>query len=346
MQRICTSVQQNGYEVVLVGIKRKISKPLNTQVYEQKRISMLFQKTFMFYVEYNVKLFFYLLFSKCDAICAIDLDTIIPCYYVSKLRQKIRVYDAHEIFTQMKEVINSPRRTMFWNWVEKKYVPQFNNGYVVNKFMQDEFNKRYKKDYEIIRNIPVQKPLYTSITTTTTPFFIYQGAVNHGRAFEQLIPAMQQANIQLKIYGVGNFYKQVQELIKENKVENKVQLMGSFFPKDLDKVTPTALFGITIFDAEGMNQYYSLANRFFDYIMAGIPQICVNYPEYKAINDEYNIALMIDDITPNTLANAINEMLTNTTLYNTLKANCLIARKTLNWENEEKKLIKFWNNIL
>jgi glycosyltransferase involved in cell wall biosynthesis len=245
----------------------------------------------------------------------------------------------------MKEVLENKRVLWFWTTIEKIFIPKFKLGYTVNKFMQDEFYRRYKRNYEIVRNIPL-KTLQNSRLQDSDNFVIYQGAVNEGRAFEQLIPAMQQVNCELRIYGKGNFFEQTKSLIYQYNVEDKVKLMGAFLPNELNNITPIALLGITIFDAEGMNQYYSLANRFFDYTMAGIPQICVNYPEYKTINDEYNIALLIDDVQPQTIATAINEMLDNKELYETLKRNCILAREKLNWQNEEIKLINYWNKIL
>lgn len=345
MQRICTSLQQNGYNVTLVGVLRKSSIKLSSQVFAQKRLKVFFEKGFLFYAEYNLKLFFYLLFAKANAICAIDLDTIIPCYFVSVCKRKKLVYDAHEIFTEMKEVLENKPVLWFWTKVERIFVPKFKLGYTVNKFMQDEFYRRYKRNYEIVRNIPLNTIRNSPLGVRGT-FIIYQGAVNEGRAFEQLIPAMQQVNCELRIYGKGNFFEQTKLLIQQHNVGDKVKLMGAFLPDELNNITPTALFGITIFDAEGMNQYYSLANRFFDYAMAGIPQVCVNYPEYKAINDEYNIALLIDNVQPQTIAAAINEMLANKELYEKLKSNCIAAREKLNWQNEEKKLINYWNKIL
>ena len=38
-----------------------------------------------------------------------------------------------------------------------------------------------------------------------------------------------------------------------------------------------------------------MPNKFFDYIHAGVPQLCVNYPVYREINDQYTVAVMIDD---------------------------------------------------
>ena len=57
-----------------------------------------------------------------------------------------------------------------------------------------------------------------------------------------------------------------------------------------------------LFENNGLNQYYSLANRFFDYIMAGVPQVCVDYPEYKVLNDEFEIASLIINTNPKTIA--------------------------------------------
>jgi len=79
--------------------------------------------------------------------------------------------------------------------------------------------------------------------------------------------------------------------------------------------------------------------------MGGIPQVCVNYPEYKVLNDEFNIALLVDNIKPETLANAMNELLNNENIYQQLRENTLLAREQLNWQTEEIKLLNFWKNI-
>jgi len=349
MQRICGSLQQNGYNVMLVGVKRRKSIELSSQIFAQKRISIFFEKCFLFYAEYNIKLFFYLLFCKTNAICAIDLDTIVPCYLASLFRRKKRVYDAHELFTELNEVVNNKPVFWFWTRVERIFVPRFQAGYTVNQFIQDEFKRRYNVNYEIVRNIPPftfqSSTLQIPNSEFQIPNLIYQGAVNYGRGFKQLIPAMKNVNAELHIYGTGNFYSQVEELIKVNKLENKIKLFGATLPTELKNITPSARLGITIFEAKGLNQYYSLANRFFDYIMAGIPQICVGYPEYKILNDEFDIALLVDNIEVETLSTATNKLLNDEALYQRLKNNCAIAKEQLNWQNEEKKLLAFWKNI-
>jgi glycosyltransferase involved in cell wall biosynthesis len=344
MQRICTSLATNGYDVLLVGRKKSSSIPLKDHPFRQKRLTCLFQKGPVFYAEYNLRLFFYLLFIKMDVICAIDLDTILPCYFVSVIRREKRVYDAHELFTEMKEIVERPSILKMWTAIERFAVPKFRNGYTVNQSLVDELYRRYGVKYEIVRNLPILTN--SKFQIPDSKFIIYQGAVNEGRSFETIIPAMKDVNAQLLIYGEGNFFDQTKELIRQHGVEDKVMLKGIVPPDELRNITPKASIALMIFEATGMNQYHSLSNRFFDYIMAGVPQVCVNYPEYKTINDEHNIAVMINDVNPATIAVALNRLLIDDVLQEQLRKNCLEAREVLNWSSEEKKLLLFYQKLL
>ena len=347
MQRICTSLAIAGYDVLLVGRKMKNSIPLQQQSFVQIRLNCIFQRSILFYAEFNLRLFFYLLFKKMNALCAIDLDTILPVYFVSAIRGKKRMYDAHELFTEQKEIVTRPSVHRAWLAIERFAVPKFRNGYTVNEFIVQELNRRYHVQYGLIRNLPkyVDLPENTQ-HQSNEKFLIYQGAVNEGRGFETLIPAMKNVNCTLRIFGQGNFFDEAKQLIKEHQLEKKVFLEGPVLPAELKKITPVAHLGMMIFENEGMNQYQSLSNRFFDYIMAGIPQLCVAYPEYKKINDQYHIAYMIDDINIESIEKALNSILSDEAGYAAIKENCVQARTELNWEKEEKKLGELYFQFL
>jgi len=345
MQRICTSLTKAGYEVVLIGRKLNNSLPLNNLSFTQKRLHCVFSKTILFYAEYNIRLFFFLLFAKADAFCAIDLDTIIPILFVSMLKNKPRVYDAHELFTEQKEIVTRKNVYRFWLGIERFAVPKFKDGYTVNLFIKEEFERRYGVKYEIVRNLPTLKPM-SLIEKFSTPTIIYQGAVNEGRSFETLIPAMKDVEGQLLICGKGNFLEQAKLLAKENSVQEKVIFKGAVEPKELQLITQQSHIGVMLFESTGLNQYYSLANRFFDYMMAGIPQLCVNYPEYAAIINDFPFAFLINDTSSKTIAEALNNLLKDVVLYESLQKNTMLAREALNWNEEEKRLIQFWKQFL
>jgi glycosyltransferase involved in cell wall biosynthesis len=343
MIRICTSLANAGYAVTLVGRKLSSSLPLSAQPFTQKRINCFFEKGKLFYAEYNIRLFFYLLFKKMDCICAIDLDSILPCYFISKIKKIKRVYDAHELFCEMKEIATRPGIYKMWKMIERFTVPKFTLGYTVNQPIADEFKKMYNVNYEVIRNIALLRDI--NHLPKKEKFILYQGAVNEGRSFETLIPAMAAVGCKLIICGDGNFMQQAQQLVNENNLQHKVIFKGKIKPDELRAITQQAYIGITLFDDKGLSNYYSLANRFFDYLHAGIPQLCVNYPVYKEINNQLHIAVLADDISAKNLALQLNNLLANEVVYNSLQQNCLKAREVLNWQQEEKKLVSFYNRI-
>ena len=295
------------------------------------------------YLEFNLRLFFHLLFIKADVLCAIDLDTILPVYFASALRHKLRVYDAHELFTEQKEIVTRPAIHRMWLAVERFAVPKFPKGYTVNQFIVDELKRRYNVQYAMVRNLPLLKT--TVYPTPSKKTIFYQGAVNEGRSFETLIPAMLQVDADLLICGEGNFLAQAKRLVQQYGLGNKIKFLGYVAPQELALLTPKAYIAVMLFENTGLNQYYSLANRFFDYIMAAVPQVCVGYPEYKAINDQYNIALLVSDTSTDTIAAALNKLLHDGVLYNSIRQNCFVAREQLNWRTEEKVLLSFYSAL-
>jgi glycosyltransferase involved in cell wall biosynthesis len=343
MIRICNSLSAAGYDITLVGRKLKSSVPLTTQPFKQKRINCLFEKGKLFYAEYNIRLFFYLLFKKMDCIGAIDLDTILPCYFISQIKKTKRIYDAHELFCEMKEIVTRPDIYRIWKKIERFTVPKFTSGYTVNQPIADEFKKMYRVNYEVIRNIAVLKEIEP--VEKKEKFILYQGAVNEGRSFETLIPAFKNINCKLIICGDGNFLQQAKQLVIDKELQDKVIFKGKIKPEELLVITQQAYIGITLFENKGLSNYYSLGNRFFDYLHAGIPQLCVNYPLYKEINNLLPIAILIDDLSPANIAAQLNNLLVNEVWYNELQQNCLKLRQTLNWQQEEIKLIAFYKDI-
>lgn len=343
MHRICGSLAKEGYRVTLVGRKLNGSLPLLQSGFRQTRLTCFFKKKKWFYAEYNIRLFFFLLFRKMNAICAIDLDTIMPVYYVSKLKRIPRVYDAHELFTEMKEVLERPAIHKTWLRIEKKFVPKFANGYTVSQSIAKEFFARYQVRYETIRNMPVVEP--GNLRTPMGRNILYQGAVNEGRGLENLVPAMKLIDAKLVICGDGNFMHELKRIIAEHGLEEKIELRGMLPPDRLAAISAECYLAVAVPDKKGLNQWLALPNKFFDYMHAGLPQVTVNFPEYTLLNAKYEVAVLIDNTKPETIAAAVNKLLTDVVVYNRLRENCLLARSEYNWQNEELKLITFYKNL-
>ena len=344
MIRICETLSIEGYKVSLIGVQFSNSPKLIDKKFNQQRIKCFFKKGFGFYAEYNVKLFFTLLFKKADLFCAIDLDTIMPVYFAGKLKNKALVYDAHEYFSQQKEIITRPNVYKIWRFIENTFVPKFQNGYTVCNSISKVFKELYKIKFEVIMNVTSIKTL-SDKSPKKDKLILYQGAINEARGLEYLIPAMKDIDGILHIYGDGNFMEQLKTIIQNHCLEEKVIIKGKVSPQELHDITSKYYIGLNLVENIGLNQYYSLANKFFDYMHAGIPQVSMNFPEYKRINDKFEIAVLIDNLDKDEISNAINVLLTDEVKYSKLVQNCTEAKLVYNWENESIKLIQFYKNI-
>jgi glycosyltransferase involved in cell wall biosynthesis len=179
MLRIGTSLAKAGYDVWLIGRLMSDSQPYDNQYIKSHRFSLFFNKGKLFYVEYNIRLFFWLLIQRVDIIGAIDLDSILPCYFSAKIRNILRgplfsntlgkllkfpqrlpikvVYDAHELFSETPEVVRRPSIRRVWLAVERFIVPKVDAAYTVSQSVADEFERRYGRRFGLIRNLPLRE---------------------------------------------------------------------------------------------------------------------------------------------------------------------------------------------
>ncbi len=343
MMRIATSLQAAGYEVTLVGRLRPVSGPLTNQPYHQHRIPVKKDSTKLMYAIFWWKLFWWMLRQRADAVCAIDLDTSPPVWLASWLRRIPRVYDAHELFAEQEETIRRPAIYRMWRAIEAFTVKRFRYGYTVSESYVEYFQQKYNRNYAVVRNATVLRP--PVVADKPERYILYQGAVNKGRCFESLIPAMQWVDCKLLIIGDGNFMEAAQALTRQHNLDQKIVFNGYVAPRDLPRYTVRAAVGITLFVASSLSNELSLANRFFDYMHACVPQLGVRYPEYARINRQFEVAQLLDTVTPQTVATALNAMLNDRERYAHMQAECLRAREVYCWQEEEKRLLAVWEAV-
>lgn len=352
MQRICSSLSKAGYEVYLIGRKLSSSAALKDFPFYQKRIKCLFNKGKLFYLEYNIRLFIFLLTrTKLDAICSVDLDTLLAGTLTSKIRNKKLIYDAHEYFTEVPEIVGRPAVKKIWSWVANVCIPKVDLAYTVCQSLAKEFKEIYKIDFEVIRNLPLEKSDTEIIQKKEgQPFILlYQGMLNDGRGLEEMIQAIQffdKNEVVFWIVGEGDLSNQLRQLSKELKVEDKVVFHGFKDPSELKLLTQNAHIGINLLQNKGLNYYYSLANKFFDYVQAGKPSINMDFPEYKFHNEQYEVSMLLEDLGIQKIERSIRRLMDEKDLYFKLQNNCIIAAKEWIWEKEEVRLKHIYNTLL
>jgi len=344
MQRTCSALVKDGFTVTLQGKEKPDSPPLKERTYYQERMPLWIQKGKLYYLEFNIRLFWKLLFIKADVIGIIDLDGMPGSFLAAKLRGRKTSFDAHEFFTELPEIRNRPFTQKMWQFIESYCLPRIDTCYTINESYAALYKKKYHHHFHLVRNATVLEE--KDFPAITSPYILYQGAVNMGRGIEEMILAMKEIDYKLIICGKGDVYDHCVQLVCENNLESKVEFRGFVEPDLLKAITLHAHIGFTLFSNEGSSYYYSLANRFFDYMHHGVPQIIIDFPEYRRIIEEFEIGILVPNMKPATLIAAIQRILTEAGLYDRLRANCILARQKYNWQNEEKTLLKIYNDWL
>jgi glycosyltransferase involved in cell wall biosynthesis len=352
VHKTCTVLTEQGYEVTLVGRVLKNSLPLDERVYKTHRMKLWFEKGVAFYAEFTIRLFFFLLKNKATLLVANDLDTLLPNYYFSKRRKSALVYDSHEIFCEVPELQETPIKKKIWEHVEKSIVPKLKYCITVNQSIANWFNQKYKIDFKVVRNIP-DKISVTTIKTRTElslptdkKIILLQGAgINIQRGAEEAVEAMQYINNAiLLIIGGGDAVENLKLEITRFKLEDKVIMLPKMKPEELYQYTCNADIGLSLDKATNLNYQFSLPNKLFDYVCAGVPVLASPLIEIKSFIEKYKVGVCIENHTAKHIADKMNYMLTSAD-YSIWKANTKIAAQENNWEIEKKVWVNLINEI-
>lgn len=346
VDKMAMFLTRNGYDVTLVGRRYADSPELPPRAYPTHRMRLLFRKNWIFYAEYNLRLFFYLLFKKCDVLIANDLDTLLPNVLVSRLRRKRLVYDSHEYFCGELSVLSNPKALKVWKAIERYCFPKLKTVITVSQSIVDQYEQEYGIRAHLVRNIPpASTPPLTctkadlGMPTDKFNLIIQGNGLNEGRGCEESILAMQQLpDAHLFIIGGGTIIPKLHRMVAELQLGDRVTILPRQTQEKLFQYTALADAGLAMDHNVGPNAQYSLPNKIFEYIKAGIPQVVSNLVERAAIVNRYQVGVVAESLTPEAIAIAVKKLQQDPSLYNQCKENCRLAALDLTWENEERVL--------
>ncbi len=342
VHKVCESLIRHGYEIMLLGRKLSHSPDLTDRPYRFRRFRLPFNRGILFYLFLNLRLFLFLLFKKKGILLSNDLDTLPANYLVSKIRNFPLVYDSHEYFTEVPELIDRKGTKKVWLAIESAILPKLKHAYTVSSLIAKAYKLKYSISMEVIRNFPLTKSVQSGVKQD---YIIYQGALNIGRGLEELITAMQWVEeVQLLIAGSGDIERELKNLVLTLQLKNKVVFLGRVSPNELHVITQKARLGLSIEKDMGLNYRFSVPNKIFDYIQAEVPVLYSPLTEVMDLLAPYLLGESLNSHEPKVLANQINSMLKSEN-YSLWEKECLRAKQEFNWQSEEPKLIKIFNSI-
>jgi glycosyltransferase involved in cell wall biosynthesis len=341
LHKVCSTLQAQGYAPLLVGRVHSASPPLQPRSYSTHRLRLFFERGKLFYLEFNVRLFFWLLLQRTQIITANDLDTLLACYAAARLRGRRLVYDAHELLTDTPEVYQRPLTRKTWLTLESWLVPRLRRMSTVSLGLAREYERRYGIQPKLIRNYPRQNPARQP--AGPVPIALYQGHIKAGRGIPLMLEAMQYTDqLRLWLIGAGLQYEAMQAYVAELGVAERVQFWGWVPFEDLPHYTQQAGLGLSLEDPQAANTRYSAPNKLYDYLQAGLPVLGADLEEFRAAIMPYEAGEILAARTPEVLARQMERILLTPELHQRYARGAVNAAQYLCWEAQEEQLLALY----
>ncbi|MGC1389907.1 MAG: glycosyltransferase [Bacteroidales bacterium] len=352
--KIAGIVSRFGCDITIIGRRSGYCCDSDSVPFRTKRFRMIIKKGFLFYAFYNIRLFIFLLFNKYDLLVSNDLDTLLPNFLISWFKKTTLIYDSHEYFTGVPEIQNRPFVKWVWKSIEKSVFPALKYVMTVSDSIALQYEKEYGLKPVTVRNCSMKSGSIVPFTRQELGvnrdhlLLIMQGTgINRDRGGEELVDAVNLTeNVSLLIVGSGDKLGILIETVSKLGLTDRIIFIPVQTREKLMRYTRSADAGLSLDKNSNLNYYFSLPNKLFDYISAGIPVIATRLPEIEKIVTEFNCGLLISETYPEKISEAISQLRDNKALLTELKKNSVIASESLNWEYESLKVEELYKSII
>ncbi|CAI8999650.1 Glyco_trans_4-like_N domain-containing protein [Brevibacillus sp. IT-7CA2] len=290
--------------------------------------------------------------TKATVYHAHDLDTLPIAFIASFIHRSKLVYDSHELYTEQKQGTSAVIKRCL-QIVEGMLIKRADRVITVNGSIAEELQKRYNvalplslKNYVSQNMTPVKTITRGTIREVSV---LYHGGFMPDRGLEEMIQSVEYwpDDCKLFIRGFGSIENELRQLVADLKLTEKITFLE---PVTMEQLTEGAAFadiGIIPYKPTCLNNYYSLPNKLSEYIMAGLAVCASDLPEIRKLNDQVHFGELFDPEDPKSIAEAIRKMVSEREYLLQYRENAWEwARMEGNWEEESKKLLFLYANLL
>lgn len=281
-----------------------------------------------------------------------DVNTLPTAWLAARFSRARLVYDAHEISTS-REGYESFRRMV--GFVEKLLMPRVDGSITTT----DARAKYFARAYGVARPTVLQnRPRLTHSATSNRireelgltapwPIIIYQGGLQQGRGLEKLIrTAIDVPNAFFVLIGGGRLTPSLIQLRENLGLQQRVHFIPTVALSELPKYTASADIGVQPIENTCLNHYTTDSNKLFEYLIAGLPVVATDFPEIRRIVRTHDVGILVPANNSPALAQALNQLITDSELRKKLANNARATASTLNWEEQEDRLVNLYQKIL
>lgn len=255
------------------------------------------------YLECWIRMFFAARVLKPDFIQANDLNALPIGLSIAKFAKCPLLYDAHELETERQGTKKGSIKQKLMVWLERKLIRASSSMLTVSNGIAEWYAKNYNISKPmIVRNIPYQSKIMAFPPvdlkkvfgiSADSFLFIYIGGLAPGRGIPEMLEFFSKVNEDrhLIFLGDGVFRKKILDF---SSLYKNIHLHPPVSPEEVINFAAGADVGISFIECVSLSYYYSLPNKFFEYLFSGIPVIIKPLPDQKELVELYNCGWVLD----------------------------------------------------
>lgn len=341
LQRVVSTMKSSGMEVTVWDRK--------TDDHTAGQIKVAPSGGPSFYLAYNREIARKVRSTDSELIYAADIDVMPGLMWgLGRNTDRKLILDLHEWFPEVVELERKPIKKAIWRIVESQSVAFADKVITVNRSLQQILEAQYKKDISVIRNVPVlaELPEVNASKRLTDKVLYYQGAINAGRGLETAIRSLHHLpGWTFWLVGDGDLRDHLLNLAIDESLSDRVDFKGRLPPEELPGLAAQATVGLNLLEGRSRSYYFSLANKYFDYIHALLPGLHMDFPEYRELIGINQTGRLMRKLSPTNIADLVMELVYDPEVYNALINQCREARIRHHWKVESQKLVTILRNL-
>jgi glycosyltransferase involved in cell wall biosynthesis len=259
-----------------------------------------------------------------DILHAHDSNALVPVAWAAGSLGVPYVYDAHDLW------LGRPRRErsriyfalnqLLYGLVERLLIPRAAATLTVSEPIARHLRRRYRLvRVHLVPNYPEpgrpgqRKELRSLVgggsIGTRGAVVLYLGGLMAGRGLEQLVDAVGMARSpELVLLGDGPLASDLLRRAASSGAADRVHLLAPVSPEEVTAYATSADIGVSPIVPSSLNYRFSLPNKLFQYMAAGIPVVASDLPQVREVVEGAGCGIVVDTTRPAAIAAAIDRL--------------------------------------
>lgn len=291
-----------------------------------------------------------------------DSDTLGPVAAAARRLDVPFVYDAHELWLgQGRWGLSWPYFApmyVFFSILERRLIRRSAAQVTVSPPIARWLERRYHLQHvELLPNYPEAGPesrrdLRTRIDPQSlpqgAPIILYLGGLLEERGLEALVQSIPllRSSAHLVLLGQGALEVRLRRLAAELGVDQRVHLLAPVPPDEVIGWAASADIGVSPIVPSCLNYRYSLPNKLFQYMAAGLPVVASDFPQVRDVVVGSDAGLCVDTTDPQQIASAVDGLLADRDRRRAMGSNARRAvEERYNWDVAARTLLDVYRSL-